>query len=131
MCVCVCLSVCVLPCKLCKYPMILICWHMVEDAIYRHLKDLFWTHLVTEKQPCKFSSISRHEICSFLLMSAENTEPLTFVSLKLCLLSFVYCPNECLYSYLWSFVQKFASSQEIWWPCYPHNLHIHDVLLIY
>ena len=33
-------------------------------------------------------------------MSAENIEPLTFVSLKLCFLSFVYCPNECLYSYL-------------------------------
>ena len=34
LCVCVCVSVCVLPHNLCEYLMILICWHMVEDAIY-------------------------------------------------------------------------------------------------
>ena len=56
-------------------------------------------------------SIGRHlEISSLLLMSAENTETLTFVSLKLCFLGFVHRHNELFFSYLWSFVHKFKSS---------------------
>ena len=47
-------------------------------------------------------------------MSAGNTETQIFDSLKLCFVDFVYCHNKCLFGYLWSFVQKFASSQEIW-----------------
>ena len=48
--------------------------------------------LVAEKSQCKALSISCHlEISSLLLMSAENTETLTFVSLKLCFLGFVHC----------------------------------------
>ena len=43
-------------------------------------------------------------------MSAENTETLTFVSLELCFLGFVYRHNELFFSYLWSFVHKFTSS---------------------
>ena len=40
--------------------------------------------LVAEKSQCKVLSIVRHlEISSLLLMSAENTETLSFVSLKL------------------------------------------------
>ena len=59
-------------------------------------------------------SISRHiEISSFLafmLMSAENTQILIFVSLKFCFLDFVHRHNEFFLSYLWSFVQKFTST---------------------
>ena len=43
-------------------------------------------------------------------MSAENTETLTFVSLKLCFLDFVHRDNKLFFSYLWSFVHKFSSS---------------------
>ena len=67
--------------------------------------------LGTEKSQCKALLIGCHlEISSFLLMSAENTEPLTFVSLKLCFLGFVHRHNELFFSYLWSFVHKFTSS---------------------
>ena len=70
--------------------------------------------LVEEKSKCKALSIGRHlEISSLLLMSAEKTEMLTFVSLKLCFLGFVHRHNELFFNYLWSFVHKFASSEEI------------------
>ena len=66
---------------------------------------------VAEKWWCKVLLIGRHlEISSLLLMSAENTETLTFVSLKLCFLGFVYPHNELFFNYLWSFVHKFTSS---------------------
>ena len=46
-------------------------------------------------------------------MSAENNETLTFVSLKLCFLGFIYRHNELFFSYLWSFIHKFISADEI------------------
>ena len=46
-------------------------------------------------------------------MSAENTETLTFVSLKLCFLGFVHRHDELFFSYLWSFIRKFTCSEEI------------------
>ena len=56
-------------------------------------------------------SISRHlEISLLLLMSAENTETLTFVPLKLCFLGFVNRHNKLFFSYLWSFIHEFTSS---------------------
>ena len=59
-------------------------------------------------------SIGRHlEISSLLLMSAENSETLTFVSLKLCFLGFVHRHNELFFSYLWSFIREFIRSDEI------------------
>ena len=70
--------------------------------------------LVAEKSQCKALSISRHlEISSLLLMSAENSETLSFVSLKLCFLGFVHRHNELFFSYLWSFIHKFISADEI------------------
>ena len=70
--------------------------------------------LVAEKLQCIALSISRHlEISSLLLMSAENSEMLTFVSLKLCFLGFVHRHNELFFSYLWSFICKFISSDKI------------------
>ena len=49
--------------------------------------------LVAEKLQCIALSIGRHlEISSLLLMSAENSETLTFVSLKLCFLGL--CPSS-------------------------------------
>ena len=67
--------------------------------------------LVAEKSSCKALSIGRHlGISSLLLKSAENTEKLTFVSLKLCFLGFVNRHNELFFSYLWSFVHEFTSS---------------------
>ena len=78
-----------------------------DKQLWRFLKNV----LVAEKSLCKALSIGRHlEISSLLLMSAENTETLTFVSLKLCFLGFVYRHNELFFSYLWSFVHKFISS---------------------
>ena len=69
--------------------------------------------LVQEIQLCKALLISRHLEISLLnfadLMSAENIETLTFVSLKLCFLGFVHCHNELSFSYLCSFVHKFTS----------------------
>ena len=53
------------------------------------------------------------EISSLLLMSAENTETLTFVFLKLCFLGFVHRHNELFFSYLWSVIREFVSSEEI------------------
>ena len=59
-------------------------------------------------------------------MSAENTEKLTFVSLKLCFLGFVHRHNELFFSYLWSFVHKFTSSSMnpivSWWGKNAHTL---------
>ena len=70
--------------------------------------------LVAEKLQCIALSIGRHfEISSFLLMSAENSETLTFVSLKLCFLGFVHRHNKLFFSYLWSFIREFISSDEI------------------
>ena len=77
-----------------------------DKKLWRFLKNF----LVAEKSSCKVLSIGRHlEISSLLLMSAENTETLTFVSLKLCFLDFVYRHNELFFSYLWSFVHNFIS----------------------
>ena len=54
-----------------------------DKQLWRFLKNI----LVAEKSQCKALSISHHlEISSLLLMSAENTETLTFVSLKFCFL---------------------------------------------
>ena len=70
--------------------------------------------LVAEKLQCKALSIGCHlEISSLLLMSAENTETLTFVSLKFCFLGFVHPHNKLFFNYLWSFIHKFISSEEI------------------
>ena len=70
--------------------------------------------LGAEKSQCKALSIGRNlEISSLLLMSAENTKTLTFVSLKLCFLGFVHRHNELFFSYLWSFMRKFIISDEI------------------
>ena len=78
-----------------------------DKQLWRFSKNV----LGAEKSQCKVSSIVRHlEISSLLLMSAENTETLTFVSLKLCFLDFVRRHNELFFSYLWSFVNKFTSS---------------------
>ena len=47
-----------------------------DKQLWRFLKNV----LVAEKSSCKALSIGRHlEISSLLLMSAENTETLTFV----------------------------------------------------
>ena len=78
-----------------------------DKQLWRFSKNV----LGAEKSQCKALSIGRHlEISSLLLMSAENTKMLTFVSLKLCFLGFVHCHNELFFSYLWSFVHKFTSS---------------------
>ena len=69
------------------------------------------------------------KISSLLLMSAEkweNTEKLTFVSLKLCFLGFVNRHNELFFSYLWSCVHEFTSSSTnpiaSWWGKNAHTL---------
>ena len=62
-------------------------------------------------------------------MSAENTEPLPFVSLKLCFLGFVHRHNELFFSYLWSFVHEFTSSSTnpiaSWWKERPHIVQLY------
>ena len=51
-----------------------------DKQLWRFLKNI----LGAEESQCKALSIGRHlEISLLLLMSAENTETLTFVSLKL------------------------------------------------
>ena len=82
-----------------------------DKNLWRFLKNL----LVAEKSQCKALSICRHlEISSLLLMSAEKkAKTLTFVSFKLYFLGFVHHHNELFFSYLWSFVHKFTSSEEI------------------
>ena len=78
-----------------------------DKNLWRFLKNV----LVAEKLQCKALLINRHlEISLLLLMSAENTETLTFVSLKLCFLGLVHHHDELFFSYLWSFVHKFTSS---------------------
>ena len=118
MCVCVCVSVCLSVCLLVRnlgeYFVSLLVEPIAgknvspsDKQLWRFLKNV----LVAEKSSCKALLIGRHlEISSLLLMSAENTETLTFVSLKLCFLGFVYHHNELFFSYLWSFVHKFVSS---------------------
>ena len=111
---CVCLSVCLLVRNLGEYFVSLLVEPIAgknvspsDKQLWRFLKNV----LVAEKSSCKALSIGRHlEISSLLLMSAENTETLTFVFLKLCFLGFVYRHNELFFSYLWSFVHKFVSS---------------------
>ena len=78
-----------------------------DKQLWRFSKNV----LGAEKLQCKSLSIGRHlEISLLLLMSAEKTKMLTFVSLKLCFLGFVHHHNELFFSYLWSFVHKFISS---------------------
>ena len=75
-----------------------------DKELWRFLKK------VAEKLQC----VGRHlEISLLLLMLSENTETLTFVSLKFCLLGFVHRRNELLFSYLWNFIRKLTSSEEI------------------
>ena len=113
-CVCVCVCVCLLVRNLGEYFVSLLVEPIAgknvspsDKQLWRFLKNV----LVAEKSSCKALSIGGHlEISSLLLMSAENTETLTFVSLKLCFLGFVYRHNELFFSYLWSFVHKFVSS---------------------
>ena len=50
---------------------------------------------------------------SLLLMSAENTKTLNFVSLEICFLGFVHRHDELFFSYLWNFIHKFISADEI------------------
>ena len=103
-----------LPCNLGEYFILLLVKSIAgknvspsDKQLWRFLKNF----LVAEKSQCKALSISHHlEISSLLLMSAENTETLTFVSLKLCFLGYVNRHNELFFSYLWSFVHKFTSS---------------------
>ena len=113
-CVCVCLSVCLLVRNLGEYFVSLLVEPIVGKNVSPSDKQLWRfskNDLVAEKSSFKALSIGRHlEISSLLLMSAENTETLTFVSLKLCFLGFVYRHNELFFSYLWSFVHKFVSS---------------------
>ena len=109
-----CVSVCLLVRNLGEYFVSLLVEPIVgknvspsDKKLWRFLKNV----LVAEKSSCKALSTGRHlEISSLLLMSAENTETLTFVSLKLCFLGYVYRHNELFFSYLWSFVHKFVSS---------------------
>ena len=69
---------------------------------------------VAEKLQCIALSISRHlEIYSLLLMSAENTERIDdFCIFEALFLDFVHRHNELFFSYLWSFIRKFISSDE-------------------
>ena len=81
-----------------------------DKELWQFLKNV----LVAEKSQCKTLSIGRHlEISLLLLMSSENIETLTFVSLKFCLLGFFHRHNKLLFSYLWSFIRKLISSEEI------------------
>ena len=66
-----------------------------DKQLWRFSKNI----LVAEKLQCKALSIGRHlKISSLLLMSAENSKTLTFVSLKFCFLGFVHCHNELFFS---------------------------------
>ena len=116
MCVSVCLSVC-----LCLLPrnlgecFVSILFQPIAGKNVSPSNKQLWrflkTVLVAEKSWFKVLSIGRHlEISLLLLMSVENNETLTFVSLKLCFLGFVHHHNELFFSYLWSFVHKFTSS---------------------
>ena len=110
MCVCVrvCLCVCVLPRNLGDSFVSLLVEPIAgknvspsDEQLWRFLKNV----LCAEKSQCKALLIGCHlEISSFLLMSAENIETLTFVSLKLFFLGFFHRHNKLFFSYLWSFV---------------------------
>ena len=81
-----------------------------DKNLWRFSKNV----LVAEKSQCKALSIGHNlEISLLLLMSAENIETLTFVSLKFCFLGFVHRHNKLFFSYLWSFDYKFISSEKI------------------
>ena len=81
MCVCVCVSVCLLVRNLGEYFVSLLVEPIAgknvspsDKQLWRFLKNV----LVAEKSQCKALSIGRHlEISSLLLMSAENTETLS------------------------------------------------------
>ena len=110
------MSVCVcgLPCNLGDSFVLLLVESIAGKNVSPSDKQ-FWRFsknvLGAEKSQCKALLMSRHlEISLLLLMSAENTETLTFVSLKLCFLGFVHRHNELFFSYLWSFDHKFISS---------------------
>ena len=62
-------------------------------------------------------------------MSAENTETLTFVSLKLCFMGFFYRHNELFFSYLWSFMCKFINSDEIRIQADEGRTHTHCLII--
>ena len=82
LCVCECTCACVRACE---------STHVDDHSklMCRFSKNI----LVAEKSQCKALLIGRHlEISLLLLMSAENIEMLTFVSLKLCFLGF--CPSS-------------------------------------
>ena len=64
-----------------------------DKQLWQFLKNVS----VAEKSQCKV--LSHLEISSLLLMSAENTETLTFVSLKLCFLDLVHHHHELFFSY--------------------------------
>ena len=51
---------------------------------------------------------------TLLLLLPKRLTANFFLSLKLCFLSFVYGHNKCFFSYLWSFIKTFTSSEEIW-----------------
>ena len=55
-----------------------------DKFLWRFSKNV----LVAEKWQCTESLVDRSPSSSLLLISAENTETLTFVSLKLCFLCF-------------------------------------------
>ena len=92
-CVCgVCVPVCLLVRNLGEYFVLLLVEPIAgknvspsDKQLWRFLKNV----LVAEKSQCKALSIGRHlEISLLLLLSAENTKTLTFLSLKFCFLGF-------------------------------------------
>ena len=117
MCVCVCLSVCLLVRNLEEYFVSLLVEPIAgknvspsDKQLWRFLKIVLVAVLQRNRRVKPYRSVAILKFLSLLLMSAENTETLTFVSLKLCFLGFVYRHNELFFSYLWSFVHKFVSS---------------------
>ena len=85
----VCLSVCLLPCNLGECFVSLLVELIAGKNVSPSNKQLcrFLKNVSVAEKSCKVLLIGRHlEISSVLLMSAENTETLTFVSWKLCFL---------------------------------------------
>ena len=69
-----------------------------DKKLWRFLKNI----LIAEKSQCKALLIGRHlEISLILLMSAENTKTLNFVSLMFCFLGFVHRNKELFFSYMY------------------------------
>ena len=107
-----CVCFCVLPCSLGEYFVSLLVKPIAgknvspsNKQLWRFLKNISFA----EKLQCKALFIGRHlEISSLLLMSAEKN-----LNTNFCFLGFVHCHNELFFSYLWSFVRKFISSNEI------------------